>query len=203
MNKYINKKIFFTFITIFYLISISALIFFFKTHIMIGNFLLESGTSNGVVSFFLLALFSSILFSEHFNGTINIRKNIIAVIVGAISIWFLISFLDNAGYLNSYKTDNTFKAIKLIEEEYPNSDEIIEIKDLIKNEKFDQLNEFNYKRLIYIDPLETQLLSNQTENLDVKKAMMMALSDGYLNRVEELQVNMEIKKHLINKLKEN
>lgn len=52
-------------------------------------------------------------------------------------------------------------------------------------------------------PLETQLLSNQTEDLDVKKAMMIALSDGYLNRVEEMQVNMEIRKHLINKLKEN
>lgn len=202
MNKYINKKIFFTCITIFDLIAIGALILFYEAYI-IGN-LSSSRSALEVLIFSVLSLLlSSLLFAEYFEGTLDVRKNIIALIVGSISIWFLINFLDNNGYLNSYKAANAFEAIKSIEEEYPNANEIIEIKDLIKSEKFYQLSEFNYQRLRYVDPLETQLLSNQTEDLDVKKAMMIALSDGYLNRVEEMQVNMEIRKHLINKLKEN
>lgn len=203
MNKSINKKMFFAVITIFDLIAIGALIFFYTTYIAIATVLLSSGAMGGAISFVLSLLLSFILLGEHVDGTLNIRKNIITLIVGSISIWFLISFLDNNGYLNSYKTDNAFEAIKPIEEEYPNSDELIEIKDLIKNEKFLQLSEFNYQRLRYVDPLETQLLSNQTENLDVKKAMMIALSDGYLNKFEENKVNMEIRKHLVNQLQEN
>lgn len=195
----INKKnILYFFVSIFLLTLFLVSIKIFNLNINILNF--NSTTTDFYIFFqkiFLIFICSILIFFAYIFYLLLINKLNYHLIIYVL-IAFLISFSAFFTTKNIVKTDYfqtivsnfLLNNISLLEEKYPNSSDIVELKNYITVGDYDSASSMTKSRFNYIDDIFDLTLDIKKKNIPELSEMFEKFKkDGYINKYENKILN--------------
>jgi len=133
----------------------------------------------------------------------NTRNIVLLSVLSITMTVFLVDWINNTASFNELKINYNTERLTYFDKRTPNSDDVIELRNLIKDKNYDEAEKFEVERLYYVDQLEASLLANKYPTPEIKNVFQKALNDGYINIKETTDVKLAIKDYLINKMRTN
>lgn len=133
----------------------------------------------------------------------NTRNIVLLSVLSITMTVFLVDWIKNTDSFNELKINYNTERLTYFDKRTPNSDDVIELRNLIKDKKYDEAEKFEVERLYYVDQLEASLLANKYPTPEIKNVFQKALNDGYISIKETTDVKLAIKDYLINKMRTN
>lgn len=133
----------------------------------------------------------------------NTRNIVLLSVLSITMTVFLVDWIKNTDSFNELKINYNTERLTYFDKRTPNSDDVIELRNLIKDKNYDEAEKFEVERLYYVDQLEASLFANKYPTPEIKNVFQKALNDGYISIKETTDVKLAIKDYLINKMRTN